>query len=56
MDDQLLYPSQILVVDDQEANALLLQAVLTRAGYTRVEMMTDPLEVVAALQRSSRPT
>jgi putative two-component system response regulator len=46
MDDQLLHPSRILVVDDQEANALLLQAVLTRAGYTRVEMMTDPLAVV----------
>jgi putative two-component system response regulator len=42
MDDQLLYPSPILVVDDQEANALLLQAVLTRAGYTDVVMITDP--------------
>jgi putative two-component system response regulator len=47
MDDQLLHPSRILVVDDQEANALLLQAVLTRAGYSRVEMMADPLAVVA---------
>jgi putative two-component system response regulator len=47
MDDELLYPSKILVVDDQEANALLLQAVLARAGYTAVEMMTDPLAVVA---------
>ncbi len=46
MDDQLLYPSRILVVDDQEANALLLQAVLARAGYTDVETMTDPLKVV----------
>jgi putative two-component system response regulator len=46
MDDELLHPSRILVVDDQEANALLLQAVLTRAGYTRVETMTDPLAVV----------
>ena len=34
-------------MDDQEANALLLQAVLTRAGYTDVETMTDPLAVVA---------
>jgi putative two-component system response regulator len=46
MDDQLLHPSRILVVDDQEANALLLQAVLARAGYTAVETITDPLEVV----------
>jgi putative two-component system response regulator len=46
MDDQLLHPSRILVVDDQEANALLLQAVLAHAGYTCVEMMSDPLAVV----------
>ena len=46
MDDQLLQPSRILVVDDQEANALLLQAVLARAGYTSVEMITDPMAVV----------
>jgi putative two-component system response regulator len=46
VDDQLLHPSRILVVDDQEANALLLQAVLAHAGYTCVEMMSDPLAVV----------
>jgi putative two-component system response regulator len=46
MDDQLLHPSRILVVDDQEANALLLQAVLARAGYSAVEMLTEPLDVV----------
>ena len=46
MDDHLLHPSRILVVDDQEANALLLQAVLARAGYTAVETMTDPMAVV----------
>jgi putative two-component system response regulator len=46
MDDQLLHPSRILVVDDQEANALLLQAVLARAGYTSVEQVTDPVAVV----------
>jgi putative two-component system response regulator len=45
MDDQLLRPSRILVVDDQEADALLLQAVLARAGYTAVEMVTDPTAV-----------
>jgi putative two-component system response regulator len=46
VDDELLHPSRILVVDDQEANALLLQAVLARAGYTDVEMLTDPRRVV----------
>ena len=56
MDDQLLHPSRILVVDDQEANALLLQAVLARAGYTAVETMTDPLAVVArCIGAAARP-
>jgi putative two-component system response regulator len=47
LNDDLLYPSRILVVDDQEANALLLQEILARAGYTAVETMSDPLAVVA---------
>jgi putative two-component system response regulator len=46
VDDQLLHPSRILVVDDQEANALLLQAVLTRAGYSDIETLTDSRAVV----------
>jgi putative two-component system response regulator len=46
VDDHLLYPSRILVVDDQEANALLLQAVLTRAGYSDVETLTESQAVV----------
>jgi putative two-component system response regulator len=45
MEDRLLFPSRILVVDDQDANALLLQAVLSRAGYTGVELLSDPLTV-----------
>ena len=47
MNDELLHPSRILVVDDQEDNTLLLQAILARAGYTAVETMTDPTAVVA---------
>ncbi len=47
MNDELLHPSRILVVDDQETNALLLQAVLARAGYTAVETMSDPVAVLA---------
>jgi putative two-component system response regulator len=46
MNDELLYPSRILVVDDQESNAVLLRAVLTRAGYTAVETMNDSRSVV----------
>ncbi|MDX6539948.1 MAG: cyclic di-GMP phosphodiesterase, partial [Gaiellales bacterium] len=52
MDDQLLHPSRILVVDDQEANALLLQAILARAGYRAVEILTDPLAVVRRCSES----
>jgi putative two-component system response regulator len=47
VDDELLHPSRILVVDDQEANALLLQAILVRAGYRSTETLTDPLAVAA---------
>ena len=47
MNDELLHPSRILVVDDRETNVLLLQAVLARAGYTAVETLTDPAAVVA---------
>jgi len=47
VNDELLHPSRILVVDDQETNALLLQAVLARAGYTAVETMSDPMAVLA---------
>jgi putative two-component system response regulator len=50
VDDHLLRPSRILVVDDQEASALLLQAVLARAGYTAVDTLTDPTAVAAHCQ------
>ncbi len=42
MDDRLLHPSRILVVDDDDANAMLVQAILTRAGYTAVELLSEP--------------
>jgi putative two-component system response regulator len=45
--DELLHPSRILVVDDQEANALLLQAILVGAGYVDVETITNPAVVAA---------
>jgi len=35
----------ILVVDDQEANVLLLEGMLRIAGYTCIESTTDPREV-----------
>jgi putative two-component system response regulator len=51
VDDELLHPSRILVVDDQEANALLLQAILVRAGYRSTETLTDPLAVAAECRK-----
>jgi putative two-component system response regulator len=53
MNDQLLHPSRILVVDDQETNALLLQAVLARVGYTAVETLTDSSALVAHCKEQS---
>lgn len=45
--------ARILVVDDQEANVLLLQGMLRIAGYTSVEATTDP-NAVCELHRQNR--
>jgi adenylate cyclase len=37
--------AKVLIVDDQEANVLLLQRVLAGAGYTSIASTTDPLQV-----------
>src|SRR5271165_3946825 len=37
--------ARILVVDDQDANVLLLEGMLRIAGYTAVESTTNPKEV-----------
>jgi two-component system sensor histidine kinase/response regulator len=37
--------SRLLVVDDEESNVELLDALLRQAGYTRVEILTDPRQV-----------
>jgi putative two-component system response regulator len=44
--------SNILVVDDHEANVVLLQRVLGRAGYRRVEGITDPRALPARMAES----
>ena len=56
MDDQLLHPSRILVVDDQEANALLLQAVLDTRRLHRRRDVDRPDRGRCSAARSSRPT
>jgi serine phosphatase RsbU (regulator of sigma subunit) len=45
--------ARILVVDDLEANVLLLEGMLRIAGYTSVESTTDPTEV-CELHRKNR--
>jgi putative two-component system response regulator len=44
-DDHELKQLPILAVDDEQANVLLLQRVLERAGYTSVATTTDPTRV-----------
>ena len=44
--------ANLLIVDDQEANVLLLEDILQEAGYTRVSSTMDPLSV-AALHREN---
>lgn len=39
--------ASILIVDDQEANVMLLEQLLTEAGYTRIASTQDPQEVCA---------
>jgi PAS domain S-box-containing protein len=39
--------AHLLIVDDQEANVLLLRELLRNAGYTRVSSTMDPTEVAA---------
>jgi CheY-like chemotaxis protein len=45
--------ARILVVDDLEANVLLLEGMLRIAGYTSVESTTDPKQV-CELHRKNR--
>jgi adenylate cyclase len=45
--------ARILVVDDKQANVLLLQGMLRVAGYTSIESTTDP-KAVCELHRKNR--
>ena len=42
--------ARLLVVDDQEANVVMLRTLLAQAGYTDVRGITDAREAVAAFQ------
>jgi putative nucleotidyltransferase with HDIG domain len=45
LQDEQLKNLRILAIDDQESNLLLLQRILERDGYTRVDVTTDPTRV-----------
>jgi PAS domain S-box-containing protein len=48
-----LFAASVLVVDDQEANVILLQQMLGEAGYTHVDCTMNPREVFALHRRNS---
>jgi CheY-like chemotaxis protein len=43
--------ASILIVDDQEANVMLLEQMLANAGYTNVHSTTDPFAVCALYEQ-----
>jgi PAS domain S-box-containing protein len=45
--------ARILIVDDQESNVLLLESLLSNAGYTNVSSTMNPLEVCALHRHSA---
>jgi putative two-component system response regulator len=44
---QVIQNAQIHIIDDQEANVRLLEAILRRAGYARLATTTDSREVIS---------
>ena len=53
MNDQEILDAKILIVDDQQPNVLLLQEVLSDAGYTHLSSTNNPCEV-CELHRNNR--
>lgn len=48
--EQAIRDSRILVIDDAEANLLILEAILDDVGYTNVVTLSDPYRVAATCQ------
>ena len=48
--DQAIRDSRILVIDDAEANLLILETILSDIGYTNVVTLGDPYRVTATCQ------
>ena len=49
--DQDILAASILIVDDQDANLVLLTCLLDEAGYTQVSATLDPMQVCALHRR-----
>jgi CheY-like chemotaxis protein len=47
IDDAEIQSRRILVIDDEEANVLLLRSLLEREGYRDIICLTDPTKAVA---------
>lgn len=45
--------ARILIVDDQESNVLLLESLLSNAGYSNVESTMNPVEVCALHRKNA---
>ncbi|MCY7306307.1 MAG: response regulator [Rhodoferax sp.] len=45
--DTQIFQARLLIVDDQEANVVLLEQALLDAGYTNISLCMNPLEVCA---------
>ncbi len=50
--DSHILNAKILVVDDKEANVLLIEGMLRVAGYTSVHSTTNPQEVCETASRT----
>jgi putative two-component system response regulator len=44
MPQRLFSRARILIIDDEQTNLLILRRLLERAGFTRIQMTTDPRE------------
>ena len=53
LDASEIFDASILIVDDQESNVILLELLLSEAGYTRVSSTMNPLEVCALHRKNA---
>jgi putative two-component system response regulator len=49
--DSILRALKILIVDDEEANVLLLEQLLRREGYAKITSTTDPRQALPTFQK-----